>query len=142
MNIKTGVKFHNRFDIEVRDKDTGKLKQSGEAENIILDREYTRVCNFNSYFTHIHFGSGTGTLDPSRTTLFSSLGNRSAVVEEKIKAYPVSKVTKRIRLEPEEYIGQTITEVGTSEATNAINTHALIKDAEGNPLSIDRKSVV
>ena len=34
-------RFHNRFDIEVRDKDTGELKQKGQAENIILDRIYT-----------------------------------------------------------------------------------------------------
>lgn len=141
MNIKMGAKFHNRFVIEVRDKDTGALKQKGVAENILLDRIYTRICNFNSYFSYIHFGSGTGTLTPDRTTLFSSVGYKSAEDEEKIKAYPVSSVTRRIRLEPEEYVGTTITEVGVSEATNAINTHALIKDAEGNPLSITKKDI-
>lgn len=141
MNITTGVKFHNRFVIEVRDKDTGVLKQKGIAENILLDRIYTRICNFNSYFSYIHFGSGTGTLTPDRTTLFASVGYKSAVDEEKIKAYPVSSVTRRIRLEPEEHVGITITEVGVSEVTNAINTHALIKDAEGNPLSITKKDI-
>ena len=55
-------RFHNRFDIEVRDKDTGELKQKGQAENIILDRIYTRLCNFSSYFSYIHFGQGTGIL--------------------------------------------------------------------------------
>ena len=141
MKQEVKCNFHNRFDIEVRDKDTGELKQKGVAENMILNRAYNRICNFNSYFNYIHFGSGTGTLDPSRTTLFTPLGNRTATVDEIIKEYPVSKVTKKIILNPEEYVGQTITEVGISEVTNAINTHALIKDAEGNPLSITKTDI-
>lgn len=138
MNIKKKVSVHNRFDIEIRDKESGKLKQKGVAENMILDRAYSRICNFATYFEYIHFGTGTGTPTPERTTLFTPLGYKAVTVDEKVKEYPISKVTKKITLAPEEYVGQTITEVGISEATNAINTHALIKDAEGNPLSITK----
>lgn len=138
MNIKKRVSVHNRFDIEVRDKESGKLKQKGVAENMILDRAYSRICNFATYFEYIHFGTGTGTPTPERTTLFTPLGYKAVTVDEKVKEYPISKVTKKITLAPEEYVGRTITEVGISEATNAINTHALIKDAEGNPLSITK----
>lgn len=138
MNIKKRVSVHNRFDIEVRDKETGELKQKGVAENMILNRAYNRICNFNSYFNYIHFGTGTGSPTPERTTLFTPLGYKAVTVDEKVKEYPISKVTKKITLAPEEYVGRTITEVGISEATNAINTHALIKDAEGNPLSITK----
>ena len=91
MELKTGATFHNRFDIEVRDKDTNELKYQGHAENIILDRMYTRLCNFDSYFTNIVFGSGTGNLSPSRTTLFNRVGYKSATTEEIIKGFPVSK---------------------------------------------------
>lgn len=111
MNIKIGSKIHNRFDIEVRDKITGDLKQKGQAENIILDRIYTRLCNFNSYFSYIHFGQGTGTLDPSRELLFDELGYKSAETEETIKDFPVSKWTSKIVLNPEEYVGKSITEI-------------------------------
>lgn len=38
-------------------------------------------------------------------------------------------------------MGATITEVGISDTTNAINTHALITDAEGNPLSITKTDI-
>ena len=138
MNVKAGVNFHNRFDIEVRDLKTGELKQKGQAENIILDRMYERLCNFNSYFDYIHFGQGTGTLDPSRNALFNKLGYKSATTEETIKAFPVSKWTRKITLNPEEYAGYKITEVGISDSSSYINTHALVKDAEGNPLSIDK----
>ena len=136
MKAEFKTNIHNRFDIEVRDTKTNALKQTGVAENIVLDRAYTRICNFSSYFTRIHFGTGVGTLSPDRTTLFTPVSNKVAAVEEKIKEYPISKITKKIVLNPEEFVGQEITEVGISETTNAINTHALIKDAEGNPLSI------
>ncbi len=136
MQIGTKVSFHNRFDIEVYDSSTGRLKQKGSAENIVLDRMYTRLCNLYSYFTRIVFGSGTGDLSPSRTTLFNREGARSATTEETIKGFPVSKWTRSITLMPEEFVGVELTEVGISEDSTNINTHALIKDAEGNQLSI------
>ena len=143
ITFKADIKIHNRFDIEVRDKDTGALKQKGYAENILLDRAYTRVCNFNTYFSYIHFGTGTGDLSVSRTSLFAPLGNKLAVIDSSVNAYPVSRVTKKITLDPEEYVGKEITEVGISgsSSTSAMNTHALIKDAEGNPLSINKTAL-
>ncbi len=143
ITFKADIKIHNRFDIEVRDKDTGALKQKGYAENILLDRAYTRVCNFSTYFSYIHFGTGTGDLSVSRTSLFAPLGNKLAVIDSSVNAYPVSKVTKKITLNPEEYVDKEITEVGISESssTSAMNTHALIKDAEGNPLSINKTAL-
>src|SRR5690606_23159649 len=106
MKIKAGVNFHNRFDIVKNGE------WVGYAENIILNQMYNRICNFNSYFVNIHFGTGSGTPTPDRTSLFNHLGTKTAVVEETIKALPTSKVTKKIVLRPEEYVGQTITEVG------------------------------
>lgn len=138
LKINAAVNFHNRFDIKVRDKDTGKIKQVGQAENIVLDRIYTRLVARSSYFDNIVFGRGVGELEPTRTTLFNRIGSKAAVNEELIRAYPVTKWTRRVRLEPHEFIGETITEVGVSDHTTSINTHALITDAEGNPLSITK----
>lgn len=137
MKIKAGVNFHNRFDI---------MKNGewvGYAENIILDQMYSRLCNFSTYFTNIHFGTGSGTPTPDGTSLFSHLGTKTAVVEETIKALPTSKVTKKIVIRPEEYVGETITEVGVAYGATAsyLVTHAMIKDAEGNPLSIDKTDI-
>lgn len=134
MKIKAGVNFHNRFDIVKNGE------WVGCAENIILDQMYNRICNFSTYFNNIHFGTGSGTPTPDRTSLFNHLGTKTAVVEETVKALPTSKVTKKIVLMPEEYVGQNITEVGVAygDATNYLVTHAMIKDAEGNPLSINK----
>ena len=138
MKIKQNAVIHNRFDIIVYNAETMEEVQRGQAENIVLDRAYTRLCNFQSYFDNIVFGTGTGTPTPSRTTLFNRLGSKPATTEEVIRSYPTSKWTKNIRLGTLEYNGNTITEVGISDTTTNINTHAMITDAEGNPLSIDK----
>ena len=53
MEIKQKVNIHNRFDVYVNDE------WVGYAENIILDQMWSRLCAGNSYFSYIHFGSGT-----------------------------------------------------------------------------------
>lgn len=138
MQIKNNVKIHNRFDIEIIDKNTGELKQSIVSYNIVLNQMYTCLCGGLSYFVNIHFGSGTGTLSPTRTTLFNHLGTKAAADEEIIKAIPLSVWKRKIVLNPEEYIGNTISEVGIAFGSTNTNlvTHSLLKDSEGNTISI------
>lgn len=140
MQVNQNVKIHNRFDIEVRDGVTGELKQEAVAYNIVLDQMYTRLCGGSSYFVNIHFGTGVGVVVPTRTSLFSHLGTKAVVNEELIKAIPLSKWKCKIVLNPEEYIGQTLTEVGVAFGGTSTNlvTHALLKDSEGNPISITK----
>ena len=140
MQVNQNVKIHNRFDIEVRDGVTGELKKEAVAYNIVLDQMYTRLCGGDSYFVNIHFGTGTGTTVATRTTLFAYLGTKVATTEETIKAVPVSKWKQKIVLNPEEFVGSTITEVGIawSSATTSLITHALLKDSEGMPISITK----
>lgn len=142
MNIKgSNAILHNRFDIVVTDAVTREVVQRGQAENIVLDRMYTRLCNFLSFFDQIVFGTGTGTPTPDRTTLFNRLSNKAATTEEVIRSYPNSKWTRKIRLGTLEFNGSIITEVGISDTTTNINTHAMITDAEGNPLSIEKNDL-
>jgi len=140
MEVKQGIKIHNRFDIEVRDSITGELKQTAQAENILLDSIYTRLCGGSTYFVNIHFGTGIGTTVATRTSLFTHLGTKTAVDEELVKSIPVSSWKRKIVLAPAEYVGATITEVGIAWGSTAtyLMTHAMIKDAEGNPISITK----
>ena len=138
---KLNVSIHNRFDIIERDARTMEVTQVGQAENIVLDRIYTRLCTFNTYFVNIVFGRGTGTPTAGRTTLFNRISSKAAVDEQLIRAYPVSVWTRRIRLETTEFNGETITEVGISDHATNINTHALIQDAEGNPLALEKTAL-
>lgn len=142
MNIKSNAVLHNRFDIVCRNAKTGEVIQKAQAENIVLDRMYTRLCNFSTYFVYILFGTGTGTPSASDTALFNKLGHKTAIDEEIVRSYPTSKWVRKIRLESTEYNGSTITEVGISEHTTNINTHAMITDAEGNSLSITKNSLM
>ena len=141
MKAEIKPRFHNRFDIVVTNVDTGEVELKGQAENMVLDRIYTRLVAFSSYFDQIVFGTGSGTMDPTRTTLFNRVGNKPCSTVELIRAFPVSKWTKSIRLEATEFNGNILTEVGISETTTSINTHAMITDAEGNQLTIEKTPV-
>lgn len=139
MHVEPKINIHNRFDIHVDNIETGEHKEF-TSYNIVLNSMYGRICNLIEYFKAIAFGSGTGTLDPSRTTLFSYLGIRIATNVELIKAAPVSSWKRKIVLNPEEFVGSVITEVGiaSTESSNALVTHSLLKDSEGNPISITK----
>lgn len=141
MKINIRPKFHNRFDFVVTNVETGEIELRGKAENIVLNRMYSRLVVFGSYFDQIIFGTGSGTMDPTRTTLFNKAGNKACSTVELIRAFPVSKWTKSIRLEATEFNGNILTEVGISETTTNINTHAMITDAEGNQLTIEKTPV-
>lgn len=139
MEIKQSANIHNRFDVEVKNIETGKIKKY-VAHNIVLDQMWTRLCGGSNYYVNIHFGTGSGTPSASRTSLFSHLGTKTAVDEELIKAIPLSTWKRKIVLNPEEYVGSTITEVGIAFGGTATNlvTHAMLKDSEGNPVSITK----
>jgi hypothetical protein len=143
MKTKLGIDLHNRFDVEVRDKTTGVLKQAAYAENIILNAGFARFLSWASFFVNIHFGTGTGTMDPTRTTLFSHLGTKAAVDEEKQLGHTYSKMIRKITLDPAEYVGQTLTEVGIAYGSTAsyLVTHALLKNAEGELTSITKTAL-
>lgn len=141
MNVEQKVNIHNRFDVHIDNIKTGEHREL-VGYNIILNGMWTRLCNGDEYFRNIHFGTGTGTPTPDRNSLFSHLGTRSAVTEEIIKAIPVSSWKRKIVLSPEEFVGQTITEVGIAwgAGSSTLVTHAMLKDAEGNLISFTKTS--
>ena len=140
MNVKQKVNIHNRFDVHIDNIETGEHREF-VGYNIILDQMWTRLCGGSSYFGYIHFGTGTGTPTPERTSLFSHLGTKSAVTEETIKALPVSSWKRKIVLNPEEFVGFKISEVGIAfdSGISSLVTHAMLKDSEGNAISITKK---
>jgi len=140
MKIDCPIKLHNKFEIEVKNIDTGEIVQTGYAENIVLNNLFQDgfVQDTSNFFGYgIAFGRGTGALDPNRTTLFNPIGAkiRTRLEEVRNQAPLPSYQTSYIVLNPGEYTGETLTEVGVTRSTvSPIYTHALIKDSEGNPL--------
>ncbi len=141
MNAKANLSIHNRFDIVVRNAETGEVEQRAQAENIVLDRMYTRLCAFQTYFENIVYGRGTGTPTADGTTLFSRIGSMAASTEELVRSSPTSTWTRKIRLGTGDNNGETLTEVGISDTTTYINTHALITDAEGHSLALEKTAL-
>ena len=111
-----------------------------KAENIVLDAMWTRLVNFTPYFVNIHYGTGTGTLAATRTSLFAHRGTKTATTESATRALPTSSWVRKITLAPEEEVGQTLTEVGVAFGSTSTDlvTHALITDAQGNPISLTK----
>lgn len=140
MKIEVPIKLHNKFEIEVYDVVKEEQIQKGYAENIVLTQAFNNMFRYDKGTT-IHVGSGTGTLEASRTSLFSYLAKYNSERVEAVWNYAptVSYATKKITIPPSALVGETITEVGFAEG-DTLSTHALIKDSEGNPLALGPKT--
>ncbi|MDD4688504.1 MAG: hypothetical protein PHE51_02005 [Eubacteriales bacterium] len=148
MQSSQNATIHNRFDIEVRDAKTNELKQNAVAYNNILNQWFNSLCKTGGInyectaLSYIGVGTGTGTLDPTRTNFFSYLGRKTPTTVETLYQYPISYITKEIRLEADEYNGNTITEVGFYNYRYSSNyylaTHAFLQDSEGNQIAINK----
>ena len=142
MKVDMPVGIRNKFTFHVDDIATGEHKEY-EAFNIVLNSMWSRLVNFEAFFVNIHFGTGTGAFnDPARTSLYTHLGTKTATTEFQTRALPTSQWRRKIVLNPEEYVGATITEIGVAYGSTASNlvTHASPKDAEGNPIAIGPKT--
>lgn len=139
MKVTARANLKNRFDIECRDIVTGEV-QKFQAHNIVLNQMWSRLVNFQTFFANIHYGTGAGTLDPTRTSLFTHLGTKTATDVAAVRALPTSHRQRQIVLNPEEHVGAVITEVGVAfgAATTNLVTHAFLEDSEGNPISITK----
>lgn len=156
MELKQNVKLHNKFEITVCDAKTGKEKQKAYAYNVVLDNFFKmrlrqldgdNQAGYRNSMAYIGVGTGTGTPAATDTGLFTTLLHRSANLVEQHYEYPTSYITRQIKINADEYNGQTFTEVGLeayytvgmwSTPTYMLCTHAMIQDAEGNTIAISK----
>lgn len=144
--FKIPMKLHNRFDIEVVDSTTGKVKQRAQAENVICSNLWVRLFTPTSYFKYIHYGTGSGTPASTDTSLFTFLGYKTPSTSDDTyyfnEADGYGYITRKIILNPEDNVGSVLTEVGIAYGTASTDlcTHALLKDMNGNPISISKTS--
>lgn len=151
VNLDFNAKIHNRFDIEVCDAKTGKLKQKAQAFNVICNALWTRLFSGNTYFNYIIYGSGTGTPAATDTALFNKIAGReydynygtyNTYSSQYAIAYNAGDIvvaaTRRLTIDTETSNGKTITEVGIGYDATHIVTHAMLQDMNGNPISITK----
>lgn len=136
IKAKLNASIHNRFDIEVVDAKTGKVKQRAQAENVICNGYWAKIGN---KVLSIAVGSGSGTPSATDTVLFNPLkayDNLDWVTD----VSDLSSGVFSVKIGPAtiaetELVGSTITEVGYG-SLQAIYTHATLKDQNGNQISI------
>ena len=142
--LSIDAKVHNHFDFVVQNAKTGEVKQTARAYNVVTDKffEYV-IMNHNSLY-YIALGTGSGEPAVTDTRLFAQIIKKQVTEIETVKAYPTSYTKKKIVLEPTECVGADITEVGfwgyyyQFSAHSDLMSHAMLKDAEGNPIVVHK----
>lgn len=141
INPTVKASIHNRFDIEVVDAKTGKVKQKAYAENVVLDNWWTTLFE-TSYgaSASIAIGSGSGIPSSTDKDLFERIGFATGIKSEnKRKDCTTFSRTVLARISETQYVGKVITEIGFSNGNSSssiLTTHAMLKDMNGNQISI------
>lgn len=140
-NIQKSINanIHNRFDIEVIDAKSGKIRQRAYAENVILNTLWGKINT--QYFSYIQYGVGNGTPAATDTGLFSFSGAvavSTTITHNDDTTNHVYSVKRQITLDETTAVGVTITEVGIAYGNLSSNllTHAMLKDMNGAQISI------
>ena len=147
LNVNINAKIHNRFDIEVIDSSTGKIKQKAYAENVICKGLWDCLALGNSsssaYNQYIAYGSGSGTPASNDAALFSLISTVTPAKNDDVQnvdlSLGVASLTRKGILSEQTAVGSTITEVGIMGA-GKLATHAMLKDMNGNSISIQKTS--
>jgi hypothetical protein len=145
MNTKIGMSIHNEFKFKVVDAKTGEVKQEAISHNMVLDGFFTNICQAyvsGRYIQKFWIGQGTGTLDPTRTKLFTYLFNKAVTAEDSaILDEGLNRKIYKVTLTELESVGL-ISEIGLGDSGSTssyrIFTHSLITDSEGNPITINK----
>ena len=144
MNKELRAKIHNKFEIEVIDAKTGRVKEKAQAFNVICNQLWSCLIASSSvnYARFIHYGSGTGTPATSDTSLFTFAGYKEATSAGGSADYTNGVISsiRYIQLAASEAVDTTISEIGLAYGTASSNlvTHAMLQDMNGNPISIHK----
>lgn len=135
--------FDMRGDYTITVKRHGKITQEENFHNLVTAGFVSRLIGIDiNYFRYCQLGSGSTAPSTSDTALASMLWSveYSTYAIDSTSADGLSRTWKYTYIFPanSSYVG-TIREVGLSAASSgSINTHALVVDAEGQPISIDK----
>lgn len=136
LNSEIKASIHNRFDVEVIDAKSGETKQKLYAENVICNSYWPHIFGCTAFSgSYLHYGTGSGTPSATDTTLFTYAGAKSV----SFTAYKDNSAQYHflgsIQLQETE-ANVTLTEVGFGFSSSSISTHAMLKDMNGNQISI------
>ena len=140
IELKAPMSIKNEYVLELYDKD-GKLKDKAYAYNLVTNVfwKYAFTSGW-SPFNYIQIGTGTGTPSVTDTNLFKKLVGVLSNCTSVNSSYPTSTATYTATFPANASDVGVITEVGfaKSNATGYLQTHALLQDSEGNPITINK----
>ena len=144
--IVIDTSIHNRFDVEVVDAKTKKVKQRAQAFNVVcnglwaaLNKTFS-VEYYTGWFNSIAFGTGSGTPAETDAVLFKQIDKMSGLHATWGCSYEENHVwvRKDISITELMHVGETITEFGIVDAAGILCTHAMLQDMNGNQISIEK----
>ena len=147
-DLRDKVKLHNHYEVDVIGPD-GIVKQHAVADNIVLNNFWTMLSRSAYSVYGIAMGTGTGTPAATDTALFNQKfiydGGISKLAAS--EAFPTCAYTYKTTVPASaSYVGE-LTEIGIrgrynpSSWTSILWTHALLKDTEGNPITITKTDI-
>ena len=137
------------YNLKLVDDKTGQLKQEVNTHNVFCTGFWNPTVGYwhrmkGRFAYKIDVGSGTGTPSESDTALFSPLWSVEASESYETPNATTLQVTATAEYPAtESYVGN-ITEIGCQRETNgyyhylALMSHALLQDAEGHPIRIEK----
>ena len=146
------IKHQNKYHFDVIDVRTGRIRQSVESRNVVCTGFYNPGgtssigLKGNKFCSSVLVGSGTGTPSESDTAITSKLWSITPDSQKgEVPQYNIAKYTIIATVPADTSHVGTITEVGVEGArdsyTYCLFSHSLLKDAEGNPISIEKTDI-
>jgi len=128
------LSVRNTFKLDLIDAESMCLKNTVFAYNIVLDSFWNAV--YRASISGISLGTGTGTLSPTRTSLF----NQHTTITVSFTRSNITYLENMIKVDLTATVGTLVVATFTEIGINMSNlvTHAFLEDAEGNPISIQK----
>lgn len=141
MNSNVQIDLHDKFELQLVDAKTGIIKGEYQSYNIVLNSFFWGMLVQQSdtwEIMQVAVGTGTGTLDVTRTALFDHKGAAYLTCESfELLDNGVNKVVYYGTF-TETQVPFNLTEIGLLGSRGTLATHSLITDSEGNPIAINK----
>lgn len=136
--------LHNKF-IVIRERN-GVKEHIATAENVVCNATYDNYTKMNNTYSNL-FSVGTDRSEPSPTdngvkkqVLNIDVPRYKGSIKSDL-AYPISTLSYTWYISDTQANGQALAEIGQRAYNNALVTRALFKDAEGNPIVINKTNL-
>ena len=139
LSIKEKLSFKGLYEIERKNVKTGKI-DVWNTHNLITDFYASQMNSASDLLAQCRAGNGTSEPVASSSSLTSDLwGVSRSSLKRETSVDHNSRIFTCVYVFPanSSYVG-TISEIGIGTGENSLITHALIKDSEGNPITIEK----